>query len=126
VVFPYQIDAVRGVATITTLPTVHAADLADTLNTLYLDQHWQAGFNTIWDGTRIREVHVEWSDLQGLFRIQQDHEHLSGPGVDVIVVIRAVDRNLARAYAIIAKTGARRIHIVDSMAEALVVLEKER
>jgi hypothetical protein len=126
VVFAYSIDPARRLAIVTAPSTVHAGDLAETLHALYLDEAWQAGFSTVWDATAVRAVHVEWRDLQGFFRIQQDHAHLAGPGLEIVVAVRAVDRNLARAYAILSKAGQRRTRVVDSMAEAFHLLEKER
>jgi hypothetical protein len=59
VVFAYSIDPTRQTAIVTVPSTVHARDVADTLNALYLDTEWRAGFSTVWDGTGIRAVHIE-------------------------------------------------------------------
>ena len=124
-VFLYDIDPDLSLAVVTVPAVVEARDVAETISAIYLDPLWRAGFATIWDGSGITELHIDWVDLNSLVHVQRDHAHLAGSGVEAIVVTRAIDRSLALTYALLARLGPRRTRVVDSMAEAMLAISEQ-
>jgi hypothetical protein len=122
VVFPYQLSAAGKAAVVTLAGTVRGHDVAETLEALWTDPAWQYGIDTVWDGTNITELLFEKDDLPGLVRLQGRLAARCGPGRDIVVAIRPIDRIMAQIYGVLSKGLPRTGHLARSVSEAWEML----
>jgi hypothetical protein len=120
--FPYVIDSQRRFSRITLSGRVSGDAIADTMRSLYLDPEWQYGFNTLWDGRRITELLFAHDDLKKFAELQFELVDHAGPGVDVLLMTRELDRVTAEAYAKFAEKSTRHAVVCSTESEALAIL----
>lgn len=116
--YRYVIDPDRRLALVTVSGSVDGTVFAEATRALYMDPAWGPGFDAIWDLTAVRQIVVEWEELQGLAAMDRQHAELAGDGRDIAVVARDLDEVVVEAYAHLSQGGPRRSLVCHSMQEA--------
>ena len=124
--FHCTIDVPRKLAICTLSGSVTSAEIAEATEAMYRDPGWQLGFDLLYDGTRITELLFEKDGLQTIASTHAAHAELAGPGVNVILVSRALDHAMAQMYAQMTKNQRRTTYVCQSAAEAWRRLGRER
>jgi hypothetical protein len=122
--FPYIIDRARRRARVTMTGSVSGRGIAETLDALYRDPQWLAGFDTLWDATGTTQLLLEADDLPALVKLQSQYQELAGGGRDVLLVARPLDHTMAKIYAFLAKNTQRPAYVVLSEPDAAQILNK--
>jgi hypothetical protein len=124
--FAYAFDPERRVVRVSLNGPVRGQQIAETITALYHDPQWQYGYDIIWDGTRITELTLESDDQRGFVSQQYQLARLSGPGRDVLLMVRPIDRMMSEIYATMAQGGPRETHICYTEADAWRILAAPR
>jgi hypothetical protein len=120
--FPYAIDSERRFARVTLSGQVYGHAIAETIKAVYFDAEWQYGFNTLWDGRHITALVFEHDDVKRFAELQYELVDYAGPGVEVLLMTRTLDRVTAEAYAKLAERSTRHAVVCSTESEALAIL----
>jgi hypothetical protein len=118
----HTIDPVKRLAHVTLSGSVTGMDVAAELVALYNDPQWRHGFDTLWDGSGITELLFALDDTAKFRQINRDLAPITGPGIDVVLVVRPVDQAAARVYQTLSRDEVRKSYVVGTMEEARAVL----
>ncbi len=121
-VHPFTIDAASGLASVSMGRTVKGTDIDETLRALYQHADWRQGFSTLWDALSLTSLCLEFDDLPRLVATQREFSAVAGPGRDVLVVRRPIDRAMAEMYATMARACGRTTHVCRTREEAAQIL----
>jgi hypothetical protein len=116
--FSYVIDGANRLATGTLSGSVSGAEMAYALRTVYQDVAWQPGFDTLWECSGITQLLLERNDLATLVGLHREFIGRAGSGLEIIVVTRSLDHVMAKVYAVMMRSQARRVRVCRSVAEA--------
>ena len=122
--FSYAIDSANRLATGTFSGSVSGREIASAFRTVYDDIAWQPDFDTVWECSGITELLLERNDLATLVALHREHVARAGTGLEIIVVTRALDRAMAKVYAVMMRNQPRRVRVCRSVAEAAQLLDR--
>ena len=97
--------------------TVVGRDIAGTIEALYLDPQFGAGFDVVWDGRNITSLLLEQDDTPAFVRLHERHSTAGEWGRDVILATRHLDFVMAGIYALQARPLAHKTYVVRTLAE---------
>jgi hypothetical protein len=120
--FPYTIDTERRFAHIKVSGSVRGAEVAETILALFADAQWHPGFNALWDGREITELILEPGDQNGFVDLMIKNASRAGTGIDVVLVVRALDVAMANLYSALAHRGPRQAQVFESEHQAMAAL----
>ena len=119
---PYVIDTGRRRARATLAGRVAGCDIAETIEAIYLDPHWQSGFDSIWDATGITELLLDMDEVSRFLNLKVQYQTIAGPGRIVLLVSRSLDYGMAKVFAVLAKGGPRSVHVVKTESDVTQIL----
>lgn len=100
-------------------------ELFATIQTLHKERDPHPYHRTIWDAQALRELVLSPGDLHRLFNRLAHQRDLSEKALEVIVVQRPLDFNVAQLYSALAERHGYEVQVVWSMKQALAYLELE-
>jgi hypothetical protein len=118
-IFPYAIEPTQRFVRTALTGTVRGRDIADTVEAIYCDPRWQAGYDTIWDAIATTAILLELDDHSTFLKVQRQYSALAGRGLDVLIVNTSLDYGMLSAYSVLARGGPRQVYIVRTEAEAI-------
>jgi len=121
--FSYVIDHSRRFARVTLSGPVHGHEIAATMEALYQDPNWVAGFAILWDAMELTELLLDRPDLPLFVEIQKKYV-AAHPSREIILVQRPLDVAMAQMYALFMKTAAHKVFVCRSEEKANELLEQ--
>ncbi len=123
---PYQIffDESLQLCKVELKGSVDASEIVEAVRTFARDDRWQQGTNTLWDGTRISELIIDWDEAQEVVTVLKELQPRLGPGKAAIVTYREVDLSMAQYFRHYISTEQRELKSFQSMAKARAWLEE--
>jgi hypothetical protein len=99
-------------------------DIAATIEALYLDGDFGAGFDVVWDGRNITSLLLEQDDTPAFVRLHEQYGRASEWGRDIILASRNLDFVMAGMYALQARPLAHKTYVVRTLRDVERLLDQ--
>lgn len=121
--FDCHIDPKRRLGIMTVRGTIDGAEIVAAAEALYGHPDWRRGFAVLWDGTGIKQLIVEPSDIAAIEELSPQMKPTMGSGRTAYVLPHETAEIIARLFFRRLPTPHRERRLFEHVDEALAWLE---